>query len=85
MTTTIPFKELMRYEATSDQDYYALMQLYDERDDCYEDLVSMLHDKTLSNDDWIDQSEMTITDIADIDKRIVNIRKKYSRLVKKFN
>ena len=82
---TIVFEELMRYEVSNDADYYKLMQLYDERDDCYEDLVSMLHDKTLSNGDWIDQSEMTITDIDDIEKRIVNIRKRYSRLVKKFS
>ncbi len=82
---TIPFKELMRYEVSNDSDYYKLMQLYDERDDCYEDLISLVHDETLSNKDWIDQSEMTITDIDDIEKRIVNIRKIYSRLVKKFS
>ncbi len=75
----------MRYEVSNDADYYKLMQLYDERDDCYEDLVGLVHDETLNNKDWIDQSEMMITDIDDIEKCIVNIRKRYSRLVKKFS
>lgn len=77
---TIPFEELLRYEVDNDDDYYALIQLYDERDDCYEDLSN-----SFDLDRWIDTAEMIITEIDEIEKRIVNIRKKHSKLIKRFS
>ena len=79
---TIPFEELLRYEVDNDDDYYALIQLYDERDDCYEDLINNVRRE---GTEWIDTAEMIITEIDDIEKKIVNIRKVYSKLVKRFN
>jgi hypothetical protein len=79
---TIPFDELLRYEVDNDEDYYALVQLYDERDDCYEDLIRNVPSE---DTEWVDRVEFIITEIDDVERRITNIRKKYSGLVKKFN
>jgi len=79
---TIPFKDLMRYEVNNDEDYYIIIQLYDEREDCYKDLISNMPD---DGTEWIDKAEMIITDIDEVENKILKIRKKYCKLVKKFN
>lgn len=79
---TIPFEELLRYEVDNDDDYYALIQLYDERDDCYEDLINNVpRDGT----EWIDTAEIIVTEIDEIENKILKIRKVYSKLIKRFS
>ncbi len=75
---TIPFKELMRYDVKDDGDYYHLMQLYDERNDLYDELDSEATENFDVNELLMIQSE-----IDEIDGRILTIRKKYSDKLKR--
>ena len=76
---TIPFEELMRYEVTNDEDYYAIIQFLKERNDLFDCIEKELK----SGEPDEDNIEMHQLEIDVIDIKIKNIRKKYNKILKR--
>lgn len=80
MNQPVPFEELMRYEVNNNNDYYAIMQYLDEREDLFDEL-----EREVSGECDCDEIALIQSEIDEIDLRILNIRKKYNATLKKLN
>jgi hypothetical protein len=80
MNQPIPFEELMRYEVTNNEDYYAVVQYLDEREDLFNEL-----EQEVNGGCDIDEINMIQSEIDEIDAQVLAIRKKYNDKLKRLD